>query len=313
MLKSLQFKESSKPYYIAGLATLGAATLYAGYRYVNSLEDCYTKIDKLLENDHDSHKVELINEEKISDDTVLLTIYFQNHEGKKNPIILGTPPGCNVTFHPLKKDGAVATGNVVSHPNKENVADILLFLDKNDFSSWKKLYCSFDEKKKAYMNIACDCKKINKYLGNGKLELKSGVRSFKNIMFICDRSGIGSFYSIIRAINSSSSDKTVCTLYYINDSESDIVLRKRMDVLNDRESITIHMHVLNPSNIWRGFSGPISADHFAEALGIQNEPGVLIRCHESLQKNVTDLLEKFTEPKSHLNQFNVKKDNIILF
>merc|ERR1712194_697736 len=97
------------------------------------------------------------------------------------------------------------------------------------------------------------------------------------------------------------------TLYYISKNRGDMVFTKRLDVLNDREQITVHYHVLEPNNSWKGFTGPLTTDEFSEAFGIQNDPGVLIRCSNEVQKEVTGVLESFYKQDSDLKQFNIKK------
>jgi len=118
---------------------------------------------------------------------------------------------------------------------------------------------------------------------------------------------------MIRAINADDLDYVKVTLYYISKHESDIVLRRRLDVLNDRNQITVHMHVLEPSNLYQGFAGPLTIDLCAEAFGIQSDPGVLIRCSNEIQKEVIGILENFYKGDINYKQFNIKKNNVILF
>ena len=83
--------------------------------------------------------------------------------------------------------------------------------------------------------------------------------------------------------------------------------------MNDRDQIKVHMHVLEPSNLWKGFAGGLNVDEFAEAFGIQSDPAVLVRCSHQNQKEVVGILENFYREGSDLKQFSIKKDNVILF
>jgi len=153
---------------------------------------------------------------------------------------------------------------------------------------------------------------MNKYLGNGNFSINGVEKKFKNLAFICDSKGVGAFLSILRFINTNESDKTKAICYYIAENENNFLLKKRLDVIGDREYITVHHHVVDFKNTWKGFAGEVTKDTLLEAIGICDDTGILVKCEEKMQKNVLALLKVMSEEKEFA-KYSVKWDNIIVY
>merc|ERR1712150_235255 len=110
----------------------------------------------------------------------------------------------------------------------------------------------------------------------------------------------------MRAINADESDSTKCILYYFAENEQNFLLKRRLDLLSDRVYMTVHHHVKNPSNLWRGLCGEIDAGKMIEAIGISDNTGIFVRCDANTKEEVKTVLDQLMTEKEY-EQYNVKQ------
>jgi NAD(P)H-flavin reductase len=136
------------------------------------------------------------------------------------------------------------------------------------------------------------------YLGNGKFSISGKEIQTKRIAFITDEYGIGEFYSILRQINADESDKTRSLILYQIDNEENCALKQSLHIFDEREYLTIHMHVINPSKMWKGFSGEIDQDHLIESL---EDPldnlTIFVKLSPARQRSVLGMLKQIRDVK----------------
>ncbi|KAL8149713.1 NADH-cytochrome b5 reductase-like protein [Apium graveolens] len=101
----------------------------------------------------------------------------------------------------------------------------------------------------------------------------------KHIGMIAGGSGITPMLQIIEAILKNPDDNTKISLIYANVSPDDILLKKKLDVLEDSHpNLKIFYTVDNPSSEWRGGKGYISKDMALKGLPGPGDDTLILVC-----------------------------------
>jgi len=75
--------------------------------------------------------------------------------------------------------------------------------------------------------------------------------------------------------------------------------------MDEREYLTIHIHVIHPSSMWKGFSGEIDSGHLLESLEQPLENlTVFVKLSPARQIGILEKLTKFKD---------IKPENIIVW
>lgn len=236
---------------------------------------------------------QIISNERLSENILRLRIHFSDDP----QAILGFKPGQTFTItvnvaksagEPLKTLDFSATP--VSLENKDRVAEATVFLPKG---MGQDHYLATESK------IEVSGPSGTKfYLGNGKFSISGKEVQTKRVAFITDEYGIGEFYSILRQINADESDKTRSLIQYQIDNEENCALKQSLYIFDEREYLTIHMHVINPSRMWKGFSGEIDQDHLIES---QEDPldnlTIFVKLSPARQGKVLGMLKQIRDVK----------------
>ncbi|KAL7958137.1 hypothetical protein V8C34DRAFT_284038 [Trichoderma compactum] len=89
----------------------------------------------------------------------------------------------------------------------------------------------------------------------GAMQYTNGYAT--HIGMIAGGTGITPMYQLIRAICSNPLDKTLISLIYVNNAESDILLKEELDSLASRypQNLRIHYVLAKPPSNWSGSAG----------------------------------------------------------
>ncbi|KAL8125693.1 hypothetical protein AgCh_013091 [Apium graveolens] len=116
--------------------------------------------------------------------------------------------------------------------------------------------------------------------GNKPIEkLRYTPNMKKHIGMIAGGSGITPMLQIIDAILKNSDDNTKISLQYANVSPDDILLKKKLDLLEDSHpNLKIYYTVDKPSENWRGGKGYITKDMAVKGLPAPCKDSLILVC-----------------------------------
>jgi len=111
-----------------------------------------------------------------------------------------------------------------------------------------------------------------------KLPYKANMK--KALYLFAGGSGITPMLQLINAVIANPEDKTQVTLFFANQTEEDILLRKQIDAIAaEHKNITVHYSVDKPSSDWKGFGGFVTKETLQKILpGAEHEDILIYVC-----------------------------------
>jgi len=111
-----------------------------------------------------------------------------------------------------------------------------------------------------------------------KLPYKANMK--KALYLLAGGTGITPMLQIINTIIANPEDKTQVTLFFANQTEEDILLRKEIDAIAaEHKNITVHYSVDKPSSDWKGLSGFVTKETLQKILpGAEHESILIFVC-----------------------------------
>lgn len=240
--------------------------------------------DKITLQKHRWVPVKLIDRKSLSDDTRAYT--FQLPDGKPD-LGLGTCQHVQLGFH--LKDRMLIRSYTPTKPllpdsksSNDNNTD---YQDGNGtFELTVKTYFPTPEQPGGAMSNILDCMPLGEeieirgptgeieYNGHGSFTISNKEYTFTRINLVLGGSGITPGYALLARAMLAADDKTEIRVVDANKSESDILLKDKLDEFEKKSGGRLKItHVLShPSDGWKGKKGHVDADLIREALF---EPG----------------------------------------